>query len=292
MISGTTSDTASDTISEVASIESSDAASDTISEVASIESSDAASDTISEVASIESSDALSFSSSSSPSSDLDSVSSSGVKAQPIQNVSAASTSKPKTSNPNTQAKQSVLASKAESSNSIKKKNANPITTMTTSTVINGVSYRISVEANAETKQTTYTWKRVSGKRSFSVIDSQDSTIIRVFVNNVWYLIPVSKRMKRQTLYSAVVRGLGMYGIVASHSSISLLNQKGKAITKNTSVTAANKNEKYTCTVRNKMYYAIKSEITLDLRENTDSVILRSYTSMFVNNIIRVVGRKR
>ena len=277
LISGTTSDTASDTISEAASIESSDAASDTISEAASIQSSDA----------------LSFSSSSSSSSsDSDSVSSSNAKTQPIQSVSAASTSKPNTSNPNTQAKQSVLASKAESSNSIKKKNANPITKMTTSTVINGVSYNISVEANAETKQTTYSWKRVSGKRSFSVIESQDSTIIRVFVNNVWYLIPVSKRMKKQTLYSAVVRGLGMYGIVASHSSISLLNQKGEAINKNTFVTAANKNEKYTCTVRSKKYKAMKSEITLDLRENTDSVILRSYPSMFVNNTIRVVGRKR
>lgn len=289
----------SDTTSVSSSILLSDSAGDavsksisaTLSDLISGTTSDTASDMISEAASIESSDALSFSSSSSSSSDSDSVPSSNAKAQPIQSVSAASTSKPKTSNPNTQAIQSVPASKAESSNSIKKKNANPITKMTTSTVINGVSYNISVEANAETKQTTYTWKRVSGKRSFSVIDSQDSTIIRVFVNNVWYLIPVSKRVKKQTLYSAVVRGLGMYGIVASHSSISLLNQKGKAINKNTFVTAANKNEKYTCTVRSKKYKANKSEITLDLRENADSVILQYYPSMFVNTTIRVVGRK-
>ena len=83
----------------------------------------------------------------------------------------------------------------------------------------------------------------------------------------------------------------MYGIVASHSSISLLNQKGEAINKNTFVTAANKNEKYTCTVRSKKYKENKSEMTLDLREKADSVILLYYTSMFVNNTIRVVGRK-
>ena len=303
LISATTSNTASDTVSDTASsdtasIESSGTSSVTTSDVASIESSDTASIessdttsvTTSDVASIKSSDALSFSSSDSSSNSESSLSSSSAKAQPMQNGNTSSTSKLKTSGETTLAKMSVLASKAENSTSIKKKNANPITTMTTSTVINGVSYNISVEANAETKQTTYKWKRVFGKRSFSVIESQNSSIIRVFANNVWYLIPVSKVNKKQTLYSAVVRGLGMYGIVASHSSISLQNQKGKEINKNTFVTVANTNDKYTCTIRSKKYKANNSEMTLDMRENADKVILNYYTSMFVNKVIHVVGR--
>ena len=212
------------------------------------------------------------------------------KAQPGRYLNTAITPKSKSSIQSAKSEQLVSSDQAEDTVSNVKELTHPLTSMTTSTVINGVSYNIVIKNDSNARQTTYTWKRMSGTRSFSVKNTDDSCIITVFVNNIRYFIPVSRKVKNQTLYSAVVRGLGMYGIRAYHSSISLLTEKGEVINKNVLVSAADTSQKYNCVIQSKKFSASNSEITLDMRKNVDQVIVNYLSATFVNKVINVLGR--